>query len=225
MTSPSTARNTKTQARNNELDIAVLELLASRICHDLISPVGAVHNGVEFLEESGVVGGEDAIGLIAHSAQMAAAKLQAFRLAYGAGGRDPNIKPADVQKVFAELTGPDGKVTQEWAKDVLAQQEVPEGYCKMLMGTMMMAMECLPKGGKVSVSIDGSKTLITAEGPDAAARPQVKEALERSLPLDSLDPRLIHPYVLSALAEQYGFDVSFTVNSGEKKVVFQLVSI
>ncbi len=56
------------------MDIAVLELLASRICHDLISPVGAVHNGVEFLEESGVTGGEDAIGLISHSAQMAAAQ-------------------------------------------------------------------------------------------------------------------------------------------------------
>lgn len=207
------------------MDIAVLELLASRICHDLISPVGAVHNGVEFLEESGVVGGEDAIGLIAHSAQMAAAKLQAFRLAYGAGGRDPNIKPADVQKVFAELTGPDGKVTQDWEKDVLAQQDVPGGYCKMLMGTMMMAMECLPKGGKVSVSLDGGKTLVTAEGPDAAARPQVKEALDRSLPPDSLDPRLIHPYVLSALAGQYGFSLTFTGSAADKKVIFSLVSL
>ncbi len=75
----------------------MLEVLASRVCHDLISPVGAVHN-VEFLQETGIEGGADAIALIAHSAQQAAAKLQIFRLAYGAGGRDPNIKPEDVEK-------------------------------------------------------------------------------------------------------------------------------
>ena len=213
------------QTKANEIDIAVLELLASRICHDLISPLGAVHNGVEFLEESGVTGGEDAIGLIAHSAQMAAAKLQAFRLAYGAGGRDPNIKPADVQKVFTDLTGLDGKITQDWTKDALAQPMVPAGYCKMLMGTMMMAMECLPKGGKVSVSTDGGKTLITAEGPDAAPRQQVKEALERSLPVESLDPRLIHPYVLSALAGQYGFAIACSHSAADKKVIFSLISV
>ena len=206
------------------MDIAVLELLASRICHDLISPVGAVHNGVEFLEESGVTGGEDAIGLISHSAQMAAAKLQAFRLAYGAGGRDPNIKPSDVQKVFADLTGPDGKVTQDWAKDVLTQENLPGGYCKIMMGIMMMAMECLPKGGKIGVILDGGKTIITAEGPDAAPRPQVKEALDRSLPVDSLDPRLIHPFVLSALALQYGFNITLDYSAADKKVRFILVS-
>jgi histidine phosphotransferase ChpT len=222
MTSTSTAK--KSAPQNNGLDIGVLELLASRICHDLISPVGAVHNGVEFLEETGVGQGEEAVGLIAHSAQQAAAKLQAFRLAYGAGGRDPNIKPADVQKVFADLTGPDGKVTQEWAKDVLTQENIAGGYCKLLMGIMMMAIECLPKGGKISVSLEEGKTAVTAEGTDAAPRPRMREALARTLPVDAIDPRLVHPYVLSALAESYDFCIECQEITAIKKVVFLLIS-
>lgn len=210
---------------SSAIETTVLELLASRICHDLISPVGAVHNGVEFLEETGVTGGEEAIGLIAHSAQQAAAKLQAFRLAYGAGGRDPNIKPADVQKVFSDLTGPDGKVTQEWGADLLSRAGSPEGYCKILMGVMMLAMECLPKGGKISVSLDGANTIVTAEGPDAAPRQNVKEALEHTLPPDSLDPRLVHPYVLSSLAAQYNFRIDPGPGVSGKKTSFLLVSV
>lgn len=225
MTLASTVKGTKQCAESIELETAVLELLASRICHDLISPVGAVHNGVEFLEESGIAGGEEAIGLIAHSAQQAAAKLQAFRLAYGAGGRDPNIKPADVQKVFAELTGPDGKVTQDWTPAALSQTDFQSGYCKMLMGAMMLAMECLPKGGKVSVTLAEGKTLITAEGPDAAPRPHVREALNRSLPTESLDPRLVHPYVFSALATAYNFSIDFQQDSAARKVVFILAAL
>jgi len=224
MTLTSTASDTKTQTENNTVDIAVLELLASRICHDLISPVGAVHNGVEFLEESGVTGGEDAIGLIAHSAQMAAAKLQAFRLAYGAGGRDPNIKPADVQKVFEDLTGLDGKIKQDWAPEALTQPSIPAGYCKIMMGIMIMAVECLPKGGTVHVAWDEDKTTVTASGPDAAARPQVDDALNRTLLLDSLDPRLIHPYVLSSLAAAYDFSIEMKHDSDSKKVMFYLTN-
>src|SRR3954470_6811530 len=106
MTSPSTAKKLDTLPAG--LEPAVLELLASRVCHDLISPVGAVHNGVEFLQETGVEAGAEAVALIAHSAQQASAKLQIFRLAYGAGGRDPNIKPEDVKKAFASLVDADG---------------------------------------------------------------------------------------------------------------------
>ena len=67
--------------------------VASRICHDLISPVGAINNGVEFMEEMGEDPEQrkDALGLISHSASQASAKLQAFRIAYGAGGRDNNV--------------------------------------------------------------------------------------------------------------------------------------
>src|SRR5688500_6225011 len=90
---------------------SVIELLARRICHDLVSPVGAINNGVEFMEEMGDAPEQrkEALGLISHSASQAAAKLMAFRIAYGSGGRDANIKPEDVQKAFSQLITADGK--------------------------------------------------------------------------------------------------------------------
>lgn len=201
---------------------AILELLASRICHDLISPVGAVHNGVEFLQEMGADSGDEAIALIAHSAQQASAKLQAFRLAYGAGGRDPNIKPEDVHSTFANLITADGKVTQEWDPHAsIGFDETPFGYCKTLMGALMLAQECLPKGGKITVSAgtQNNETLITATGTGAAPRPQILQALDRSLPTEEMDPRLVHPYALSLLADHYGLTLDIRTTQTEEVVI------
>ncbi len=221
MNSISPAKKEEDSLGAGMLETAVLELLASRICHDLISPVGAVHNGVEFLQETGVAGNADAVGLIAHSAQMAAAKLQAFRLAYGAGGRDPNIKPADVHKVFADLIGADGKVKQDWDPKAVDVASMPAGFCKMLMGTLLLAIESLPRGGMVRVHSEGAQAHITAEGQDAGPRPQVVQALARELAASDLDPRLVHPYVLSVLAGQYGFSITIG-KIDEGKVIYIL---
>jgi histidine phosphotransferase ChpT len=190
-------------------DATVLEMLASRICHDLISPVGAVNNGVEFLQEMGADAGDEAVELIAYSAHQAAAKLQAFRLAYGAGGRDPNIKPENVHATFGELIGKDSRVSQDWDPHAkLSYDEIPLGLCKVLMGTMMLAVEALPRGGVVRVQPGkDNETIVTAEGQDAAPRPHMVEALDRTLHMSLLDPRLVHAYALSMIAAQYGFAV------------------
>ena len=209
-----------TNMDTSTVDATVLELLASRICHDLISPVGAVHNGVEFLEEIGA--GEnagDAIGLIAHSANQASAKLQVFRLAYGAGGRDPNVTPDDIHKAFALLTGADGKVSQDWDSkaSLFGENERPVGFCKILMGGMLLAQETLLKGGVISVVPAGEGIIhIIAKGENATIRPQVREALALALSPEALDPRLVHPYVLSVIARQYGFTISIAGDEAGK---------
>jgi histidine phosphotransferase ChpT len=193
---------------------AIIELLASRICHDIISPVGAINNGIELMQEMGADALDDGLGLVAYSASQSAAKLAAFRLAYGAGGRDPNIKPEDVQKVFGELIRAEGKISQTW--DPYGnlgpnnnKKPLPPAYCKMLMCAMMLAMECLPKGGYISVRPAGDHaSTIIAEGEGAVVRDQVEEALAQKLDPDDLDPRLVHPYAISVLAKAYGYDLS-----------------
>ena len=69
------------------------EILISKICHDLVSPVGAVNNGIEFLADMGGAddGLQDGLGLIEHSARQAAGRLQLFRMCYGAGGSDAKV--------------------------------------------------------------------------------------------------------------------------------------
>lgn len=220
MTLPSRTENRNPHVH---MDPAVLEILASRICHDLISPVGAVHNGVEFLQDTDIANGAEAIELIAMSAAMATAKLQAFRLAYGAGGRDTNLKPSDVYKTFGLLVDSEGKVRQSWNPAApLGFEKIPLGYCKILMGALMMMQECLPKGGAITVAPGGPDcTLITGEGPGAAPRAMVEDALKQNIAVEDMDPRLVHPYVLSVLAAQYGFSVAIE-KKGQDSVTLAL---
>lgn len=204
---------------------AVLELLSSRICHDLISPVGAINNGIEFMEDAAddPESIKQASELIAHSAGAAAARLQAFRIAYGAGGRDGNIKPEDVQKAFGNFIRADGKIRQAWDPfSSLGIDAKTRGFCKVLMGGLMLAAECLPKGGMVAADpAKDNSLLIFAEGTDAVLRDGVEAALNRSAKVDELDPRLVHPYALSLIAESYGFKI--LVESVEpNKVTFRI---
>jgi histidine phosphotransferase ChpT len=223
MTQPQ-APTDQPQAKPNK-SASVIELLASRICHDLVSPVGAINNGVEFMEEMGddPEQRKEALGLISHSATQAAAKLMAFRIAYGSGGRDTNIKPEDVQKAFSQLISADGKISQTWDPfGNLGPKPLPYAFCKMLMCSMMLAMECLVKGGYVSVRPgEGNQTLIIAEGDTVLLRDNVEAALKQEIATEDLDPRLVHPYAISVIAEHYGYSL-FIKEKREDRVVFAL---
>jgi len=216
---------TPTEAPKQSKSASVIELLASRICHDLVSPVGAINNGVEFMEEMGddPEQRKEAVSLISYSASAASAKLMAFRIAYGAGGRDNNIKPEDVQKAFSNLISGDGKITQAWdPHGNLGPKPLPYGYCKMLMCGLMLAMECLMKGGYVMVRPgEGNQTLIVAEGESVLVRDNVEAALEQKLSADELDPRLVHPYAISVIAEHYGYTLRIK-EKREDRIVFAL---
>jgi histidine phosphotransferase ChpT len=196
----------------NEEITTLMELLSSRICHDLVSPVGAINNGLEFMEEMAddPEGRKEATGLIAHSATSAGARLMAFRLAYGSGAVDGNIKPEDVQKAFGTLIRSDGKVRQSW--DPFGPLGIPSssrGFSKILMGALMMASDCLPKGGMIFVDAGtGEETLIKAEGTGATVREKVTDALAGTLPISQIDPRLVHPYILGQSARTYGFQIT-----------------
>lgn len=204
---------------------AVLEMLASRICHDIISPVGAVNNGVEFLQEMGADAMDEGMQLISYSASQAAAKLQAFRIAYGAGGKDPNIKPEDIQKAFSGLISAEGKISQTWDPyGPLGPNPLPPGFCKVLLCGMMLAMEALPKGGNISVKPgENSQTLIIAEGESASLRENTEDALQRKIAVEDIDPRLVHPYVIGLIVELYGFAIEVK-EIDENKVTFAIIS-
>jgi len=193
------------------IDTGILELLASKICHDLISPIGAVCNGVEFLEDMGADAGEEVTGLIAYSAQQASAKLQAYRMAYGAGGADDTIKPEDVHKTLQGVVGPDNKIKQNWDPyGALGYEDRPQAFSKILMCALLLGTECLPKGGTLTVTAgeQNGQTLITARGTDANIRGQTAKALSNAMHRDVLEPKYIHPYVTGLLCGSYGYKIS-----------------
>lgn len=204
------------------IDTGVLELMASKICHDLISPIGAVNNGVEFLEDMGADAGDEVTGLIAYSAQQASAKLQAYRMAYGAGGADDTIKPEDVHKSIQAMIGADNKVRQEWDPyGNLGYEDRPQAFAKMLICALLLGIECLPKGGALRVGPGAAQgqTAITASGADANIRGQTAKALSLGLHRDALEPKYVHPYLTGLLAKSYGYEVIISEGESDSVVI------
>src|ERR1700691_6170212 len=99
-----------------QIDLRVLELLASKLCHDLVSPVSAINNGVELIEDIGASVVEDAMKLIGDSAAHASRRLRLFRLAYGRAGSEDNLPVKDARQIAEQyLAG--GKVNLTWPDD------------------------------------------------------------------------------------------------------------
>jgi histidine phosphotransferase ChpT len=204
-------------------DIALLELMASKICHDLISPIGAINNGVEIFGEMDEEGGKEVMELIAFSAQQASAKLQAYRMAYGAGGADSSIKPEEVHKTIENIVGAEKKIRQQWDPHApLGPAERPNGFAKVLVSVLMLAMEALPKGGMIAALADGNNVAIMARGDDAGLRPGMEDALSGSMPFEKLEPKFMHAYMCGLNARNYGFTLSVK-EKNEGYIVFSLV--
>ncbi len=187
-----------------------MELMASKICHDLISPIGAVNNGMELVREMDAENSEEVLDLIAFSAEQASAKLQAYRMAYGAGGSDPSIKPEDVHASIEAIVAAEGKITQDWdPHGPLGYTERPDSYCKMLISGILLAIEALPKGGTVRVEAgDGEQTIIKAEGDDAGLREGMEGALANTIQGENLEPKHMHAYICGLTAKNYGYALS-----------------
>src|SRR5580658_5983515 len=99
-----------------QIDLRVLELLASKLCHDLVSPVSAINNGVELIEDIGGSVVDEAMKLIGDSAGHAARRLRLFRIAYGRAGSEENLGVKDVRQIAEQyLAG--GKVNLAWPED------------------------------------------------------------------------------------------------------------
>ncbi len=202
------------------IDTGILEILASKICHDLISPIGAVNNGIEFLEDMGPDAGKEVTDLIAFSAGQASAKLKAYRMAYGAGGADDSIKPEEVHQAIQDIVGAEDKITQEWDPyGDLGYEDRPKAFCKMLVCALLLGMDSMPKGGTLGVSAgkNSGETLVTAKGEDASIRENSGSALTLALPRESLEPKYVHAYMTGLLGQAYGY--SFEIeNAGTDSV-------
>lgn len=188
--------------------VKLLETLSSKICHDLISPIGAVSNGVEILEEMGSDAGDDVTELISFSASQASAKLKVLRMAYGVGGSDPSIKLADVHKIFGEYISGENRVSQDWNPHDDLGIEPCDGLCKMVLCVMKLGIEGLPRGGVISVEkADDNAMLICARGENAHFNPEIISSLRHDITIDNICPKLIHSYVTGLIAQHYGFEI------------------
>ncbi|SDF55874.1 histidine phosphotransferase ChpT [Limimonas halophila] len=188
------------------IDLRVAELLASRLCHDLVGPVGAVNNGMELLADD--PDGDDmadAVSLAQTSARRAADVLQFYRAAYGRAGDEMDGQPgrvADVGEPFATLH----KCRAEWDLQGLRRAPVA-GSAKLVLNMLALGVELLPRGGRVTAAAEPGETLVvrvTARGQGAALRGEARAALDTDADPASLSPRAVHAHFTAVLAHRAG---------------------
>src|SRR5262249_34060799 len=187
-----------------KVDLRVLELLASRVCHDLISPIGAVGNGLELLDEADAAMAADALKLSVNCAQRAAALLEFFRMAYGAAGSDSGLRWADAQKL-AEGLLEGRKMTLAWDA-APAALVLPPGAAKLALNLVMLATDMLPRGGQIAVALEPAATRLTvaatASGRDARIAEEVSAALTAGPDAAAgLSAKSVHAFFTARLAE------------------------
>ena len=161
-----------------------LDLLLSRLFHDLIGPVSASRNGMELVREFGAEDvGAEAMDLVATSVEQAAARLTFFRMAFGGAGSAGGISFLDLRPVVADyLTHRklEPRVT------VTGDVAVPRpGVVKVALGLVVVAAESLPRGGLVSLTAGNEEVVVTADGEEARVGPTTLAALAGEVEADN----------------------------------------
>jgi histidine phosphotransferase ChpT len=196
-----------------QIDMRVMELLASKLCHDLVSPVSAINNGVELIQDIGGSVIDEAMKLISDSGTKASRRLRLYRLAYGRAGSETNLGVKDVRQV-AEQYLMDTKISLVWDESfpdpALGERR---GFLKILLNLIVLGEESLAYGG--IITLHGTKTedgkigaRLEVVGRNASLNLKIQEALEGSVPIEELSPRSIQAYITGRFAEEHSFKLS-----------------
>jgi histidine phosphotransferase ChpT len=194
-------------------DIDLAALLCSRVCHDVISPVGAITNGLELLdveEDEGMR--EMAMSLVRKSAKQASAKLQFCRIAFGAAGSSGSVidmgEAGDIAKAFVG----DEKVRLEWQAP---RENRPKQEVKLLLNMMLIAMASIPRGGLVSARVEEQGFTVHACGEGARINDKIEQVILGTAGADELDARLIQPYFARRLADAAGLSLAISMEGAD----------
>jgi histidine phosphotransferase ChpT len=191
-------------------------LLCSRVCHDIISPVGAINNGLELLDEGGA--DEDAMNLIRASARNASARLQFARIAFGAAGSaGMQIDTGDAESVATAFFANE-KPQFEWRG---ARALLPKNKVKLLLNLTLIANGAIPRGGRLVVSLEDLDTsprfVLTANGPMVRVPARFLELHSGAPSGEPIDAHAVQPYYTLLLAREAGMEI--LIHAGAEEIV------
>lgn len=201
----------------NAADLA--SLLCSRLCHDLMSPVGALNNGIELLaDEQDPDMRERCMELLAESARATANKLKFFRLAFGAGGGFGDaIDTGEAKAALEGLLGSD-KLELGW---MVADAKLSKGATKLLLNLALIAGDSLVRGGRLDVGAEsdgGTEIAIRAEGPRIALAPIIAQTLLGGAEA-GVEARAAGAWLAHSLAQEVGGAIQLSRPSDEVLVI------
>lgn len=194
-------------------------LLCSRLCHDLLSPVGALNNGLELMaDETDPEMRARCLDLLSDSARTSANKLKFFRLAFGsAGGYGDDVPSHELRSAIEGMFAGSGRVSLGW---MVAEESLPKPSAKVLLNLALIAGEALVRGGQLDVGAERHDDLVEmvvrAEGPKVILDPELRAALNGTLGADRLSARTAAAWMVQTLVAQAGGHIQL---SGEEEPV------
>ena len=194
-------------------------LLCSRVCHDLISPVGAIVNGLEVLDDNPKEEDKEfALDLIRKSARTASARLQFCRLAFGAAGSaGAQIDLGDAQNM-ARGHMEDEKTRLTWN---LPRVLLPKNRVKLLLNMMVIAQHTIPRGGMITVDPGGEGDSMSFRVQTVGLNSRIPQNIVDILGATTsgpVDAHAVQPYYTRLLAQACGLTVRIAAE-GEAMVV------
>jgi histidine phosphotransferase ChpT len=192
-------------------------LLCSRVCHDVISPVGAINNGLELLDEGGT--DADALDLIRTSALNASVRLKFARLAFGASGSvGASIDTGEAEKAAKDFAAAEKKTEVTWSGP---RAIIPKNKVKLLLNLFMVAYSSIPRGGSLDVLLENPETdakfTITTKGRMLRLPQKYVEVSSGTLE-EAIDAHTIQPYYTVLLADECGMELKHVVS--EDRIAF-----
>ncbi|HEY0281662.1 MAG TPA: histidine phosphotransferase family protein [Rhizomicrobium sp.] len=202
-------------------DLEFSAFLVSRVCHDLVGPLGAVVNGLEVLEdERDAAMRADALRIVTSSATQALARLQFLRIAFGAAGSaGAELDLGEVSRLVAGLFS-GGKIALHWETPSV---NWPKDWAKLVMNATVIAADCLPRGGSVRIETSTDPSVfgftIVAAGQNARIVAEVERALRGEAAEEPYDARGVQPYLTHRLAKKLNAGLTMTAREGQVELV------
>ena len=196
-------------------------LLCSRLCHDMLSPVGALSNGLELLaDEKDPEMRQRCFELLEQSARISTSKLKFFRLAYGAAGGFGDEVPSDEPRdLVTGLAAGNERIELEWTVSVAT---LPKPAVKVLLNLASIAIDALIRGGTLVVGAErregGTEIAVRASGQRVAFDANIGKALDGSLAERELSGRTAPAHMIRLLTEELGGGLQYAL-SGEALVM------
>ncbi|MEN9017036.1 MAG: histidine phosphotransferase family protein [Hellea sp.] len=192
-----------TKSRKNLLATDLASLISSRICHDLISPIGALNTAIEVLDDTeSKEMHEDALKLIKLSASEASAKLSYLRIALGTNSTSKDVMNLDKLKLITENMFNTEKFSFNW--DV-SEIKLEKSIARILLNILMLARQSIPRGGKVTIKIeeksDKLKLVTSANGIKSRLDKQTEDAFKGIIPSEEIDGRVIQSFFTGVLID------------------------
>ena len=182
-------------------------LLCSRLCHDLLSPVGALNNGLELLaDETDPAMRERCMELLADSARVSASKLKFFRLAFGAaGGFGEMVATDEARGAIQGLIAENKRIDLHWVVD---EPAMPKTAIKVLMNLALMASESLVRGGRMEIGGEDNEgqleIVVKIEGARIVLDPEIRRTLVEGEGVHNVTPRAAAAYMINTLVTEAG---------------------